>query len=142
MSVDYGQDILLDAELQPVVAANGQPALTSGAQTVVQDIRLRLYTGRDGLFYDPDWKAHVLDFIKDENTKANRLALCAEVVRRIEEDPRVVPASASCAVAAWDEKGVQLDAAFQLVDDDSVYNLVLTAGGSLADLVVADGSTY
>lgn len=138
----YGQDMLLDEELQPVIAANGEAALTNGAQTVVQDIRLKLYTGREGLFYDATWAAYVLDYVKDENTKANRLALCAEVVRRIHEDPRVVPGSASCAVVSWDQDGVQLEAEFQLIGEDHPFNLVLEAGGDRTDMVIKDVSPY
>ena len=40
----WGQDIALDDSGQAKVAANGELVLTSGVETGVQDIKLRLFT--------------------------------------------------------------------------------------------------
>lgn len=138
----YGQDILLDEHLQPVIAANGEAVLTSGPQSVVQDIRLRLWTGREGLFYDTTWRAYVLDFVMDESTDTNRMALCAEVTRRINDDPRTVPGSASCTVTTWDHTGISLSAEFMLIDEDHPFNLVIEAGGDKTEMVIKDVNPY
>jgi hypothetical protein len=138
----YGQDILLDEHLQPVIAANGEAALTSGPQSVVQDIRLRLWTGREGLFYDTTWRAYVLDFVMDEGTDVNRMALCAEVTRRINEDPRVEPGSARCTVIRWDHTGITLEASFMVIGEDHPFNLVVETGGDKTEMVIKDVNPY
>lgn len=142
MSETYGQDIMLDEHLQPMIAASGEVLLTSGPETVVQDIRLHLWTGREGLFFDTSWRAYVLDFVKDESTALNRMALRAEVARRIHEDPRVVPGSARCTVAVWDHTGVTLAAEFMLIGEDHPFNLVIEAGGDKTEMVIKDVNPY
>ena len=138
----YGQDILLDEKMQPKIAANGEALLTDGPQSVVQDIRLHLWIGREGLFFDTSWRAYVLDFIKDENPAANRMALCAEVARRIHDDQRVVPGSASCTVIVWDHTGISLAAEFMLIGEDHPFNLVVEAGGDKTEMVIKDVNPY
>jgi predicted PhzF superfamily epimerase YddE/YHI9 len=138
----YGRDIQLDEHMQPMVAANGEALITSGPQTVVQDIRVHLWTGRDGLFYDREYRAYVLDFVKDENTAVNRMALCAEVVRRINEDPRVVTGTAVCSVAAWDHAGVTLSAQFMIIEENHPFNLVIEVGNDKTQMVIKDVNTY
>ena len=85
----YGEDILLDQSMQAVVRANGELAVSEGTQTALQDIKLRLFTPLGGLFYDSEFGSGLIEFVKDENTVTNRLALAAEVKRRSNMDPRV-----------------------------------------------------
>lgn len=139
----YGQDILLDDNLQAVVAANGDMVYTTGVQTVIQDIKLRLLTPMGSLFYDCDFGSGGIEFIKDENTLSNRLALAAEVERQVNKEQRVVVGSARAEILSWDHKGVSISVNFNLIDEDHPFNLVILAGQSdKLDMVIKDVSTY
>ena len=102
----WGQDIALDASStglgQALVSAAGELALTDGVDTGVQDIRLRIFTRLGQLFYDEQFGSLIHDWILEENTAANRLGLEAELVTRIELDPRVLVGSVSARTLAWD----------------------------------------
>lgn len=89
----WGQDIALDANGQVKVAANGELVLTEGVDTGVQDIVLRIFTRLGGLFYDTEFGSLVHDWIAEDSTAASRAALEAEIIMRVELDPRVVVGS-------------------------------------------------
>ncbi len=82
----YGRDIKVDENMQVVVAANGEAVMTEGPGTGCQDIKLRLFTYLGTLFYDKEYGALIMDWVKDENTAENRKALEIEVVRRVRLD--------------------------------------------------------
>lgn len=129
MSADvYGQDIMLDEDLQVVVAANGELVLTDGPATGVQDIKLALFTYLGSLFYDIEHGSTVLDWIKEESTNATRSAFTVEVARCINTDPRVVPMSAKCKIASWDDKGIKAIASWQFINVTHPYNLIFEVG--------------
>lgn len=138
----YGQDIKLDEYLEPIIAANGEFVFTQGPETVIQDIRIHLFTGREGLFYDKNYKAFVLDYIMDESTIDNRNGLVSEVNRRINEDPRVVPMSAVTKIKKWDNTGIILHSTFNLINEDHAFNLVLNLGTEKAEMVIKDVNPY
>jgi len=134
----FGQDIRIDADGQALVAANGELLLTSGPETGVQDVRLRLGTPLGELFYDVDFGSLIHEFFRDELTSANRSAFEAEVERRIEEDPRVASGSVSCSVAAWDENGFSARAAWTFIDEDHPFNLVISYDSDKKTMVISD----
>ncbi|PKN25170.1 MAG: baseplate assembly protein [Deltaproteobacteria bacterium HGW-Deltaproteobacteria-21] len=134
----FGQDIRLDEGLEAVVAANGELVLTQGPETGCQDVRLRLFTRLGTLFYDQDFGALIHDWIREENTLFNRLALEAEIARRIGRDPRVVVGSAEARVAAWNENGVTVRASWRFIEEDHPYNLVIDMTDAKISIVVAD----
>jgi len=136
----YGQDILLDEQLQAIVAANGEVMVADGIQTAVQDIRLRLSTPLGSLFYDRDFGSRIPDFFHAENTLGNRQALCVEVVRRLNLEPRVDTGTPTCKVMAWDYMGVTLMATFNLIDEDHPYNLVIEINEDM-EVVIKDVNT-
>lgn len=138
MSEIYGQDIALDDAGQAKVAANGELVLTSGAETGVQDVRLRLFTPLGELFYDENFGALLYDWINEENTTANRQGFEAEVERRIQADPRVVVGSAWCKVQSWDERVLLARAGWTFIDADHQYNLVIELDGNKQDMVIKD----
>ena len=133
----YGQDILLGDALQAVVAANGEAVLSDGLQTVLQDVKLRLFTPLGSLFYDVAFGSLIHEFVKDEDTELTRQALCAEVETRLNEEPRIVPETPQCEVLSWDPDGVTLKASFLLIDETHPFNLVFRVGGDLTE-VIAD----
>jgi len=129
MSADvYGQDIKLDADLQAVVAANGELVLTDGPDTGVQDIKLALFTYLKTLFYDIDFGSVIFDFVKDESTSITRNDFCVEVKRCIHTDPRVVPMSAKCQITSWDHTGIIAAASWRFIDVTHPFNLVFEVG--------------
>lgn len=139
MSTDlWGQDIALDAQGQARVAANGEIILTEGVETGVQDIRLRIFTRLGSLFYDTDFGSLIHDWILEDSTAINRAALEAEIIQRVEEDPRVVVGSVRCSVVRWDEKGITAEASWHFVDEDTPLNLVLQINKLTMELVVED----
>uniref|UniRef100_C6E6P6 Baseplate assembly protein, putative n=1 Tax=Geobacter sp. (strain M21) TaxID=443144 RepID=C6E6P6_GEOSM len=134
----FGQDIKLGDDGQALVAANGELLLTSGAETGVQDVRLRLGTPLGELFYDAEFGSLIHEFFLDENSASRRMAFEAEVVQRVEEDPRVVLGSVSCSVIAFDERGFSAEAVWEFMDEDHQLNLVLVYDGDKKEMVIAD----
>lgn len=124
-----GSDIMVSLAdgdfLAAPVAANGELLLVSGSKTALQQVGLRLYTMLGALWYDVDYGSKVLLWIREESTQLTRQALCQEVETRVNDDPHVVPGSAACSVRDWDEAGVTLDLALQLIGEAHPYNLVL-----------------
>ncbi len=133
----YGQDILLTDEMQAAVAANGEVVVSTGLQTVLQDIKLRLFTPLGGLFYDQEFGSKVIEFVKDENTYMNRMALCVEVERTVGMDPRVVPGTVDCGIQSWDVEGVVLEVQFNLIDEQHPFNLIITITSEM-EMVIQD----
>lgn len=134
----WGQDIALDAAGQARVAANGELILTDGLRTGVQDVMLRLLTPLGSLFYDTEFGSLLHEFIKDESTTSRHMEFEAEVVLRVEMDPRVAVGSVACRVTAWDEISLTAEASWRFIDEDSPTNIVLQANKSTLELVIAD----
>lgn len=134
----FGQDIKIDEAGQALVAANGELILTAGVETGVQDVRLRLETPLGELFYDTDFGSLIHEFFLDESTQANRDAFEAEVERRIEDDSRVILGSVSCSVESWNEKGFTAKAAWEFINYDHPYNLVISYDNDKKAMVISD----
>ena len=134
----WGQDIALDASGQVRVAASGELVLTEGVETGVQDIRLRLFTRLGTLFYDEDFGSLLHDWILEESTAENRSALCAEVLMRVEDDPRVEPYSVSARVLVWDEREIVVEARWRFIGEDQPLNLVMQLNKATRELIVED----
>ncbi len=134
----FGEDIALDADWQPVVLADGTLSLCAGADTANQDIAIRLYTVLGTLFYDVEFGSLIMMFVKDESTPLSRAALCAEVTRRINNDPAVKVGSATCTIRKWDETQAQLSASYVLITDTHPSNMVFSIDVESMTLRVAD----
>ncbi|WP_321495639.1 hypothetical protein [uncultured Desulfobacter sp.] len=133
----YGQDFLLDDNGLVAIAASGEAGVSDGIRTVLQDIMLRLKTPLGSLFYDQAFGSEIIYFVKDENTLANRLALVAEIAKRVQMDQRVVAMSAAASVVSWDENGVMARVTFKIIDETHGQNLVITVDSDM-DVVVSD----
>ncbi len=136
----FAQDIALDATMQARVAANGELVLTDGPETGVQDIKLRLFVYIGSLFFDKVFGSLLPDWVLEDNTETVRIGFGAEVKRRLNEDPRVQPGSASCSVTDWDELSIRAEAQFQFIDTDHAYNLVIEADRSKKEMVIKDAN--
>ena len=136
----WGQDIALDDSGQAKVAANGELVLTSGVETGVQDIKLRLFTRLGALFYDLDFGSLISDWFYEDSTATTRAAFLAEVTMRVEEDPRVVVGSVKSSYLAWDEKSLTVAVEWRFINEDQPLNLVLQADKSVRELVIKDGN--
>jgi len=134
----FGQDIKLDDSGGAVVAANGELVLTEGVATGVQDIGLRLRQPLGALFYDIDFGSLIYQWIKEDNTAANRMAFEAEVERRVQADPRVVVGTATCSVTSWDETGIVARCSWKFIEDDHQYNLVIEVDSLKMEVVISD----
>ncbi len=135
MSDIFGQDIKLDENMQLVIAANGEPVLTDYTETGEQDIRLRLFTRHGGLFYNDEFGSFVHDWIHEENTETARMGLENELEQRLNDDQRVSYGTASAEIRTWDEDGIVCDVAWQFIDEDHVFNLVIEIGED-AEMVI------
>lgn len=121
----YGADIAyVNNELQLVT--NGDVMLVHDEDTVIQDIFLRLSTPYGSLFYDKSFGSYLYQFIKEEDLQAVRFALCDEVARRIEDDPRVALGSAHAFIASYTDSSLTLKLSFSLRTTDTYYNLILS----------------
>ena len=104
----------------------------------MQDIRLRLFTRLGNLFYDTDFGSLLHDWIREESTASARSAFCAEVITRVEADPRVVPGTVTCNVTSWDAVSLTALCRWRFLDSDTPLSLVLQANKSTLELVIAD----
>lgn len=139
----FGQDIKLDESWQACVSASGELILTEdGPETGVQDIMLKLYTYLGSLWYDTEEGSTVLDWIKDENTEANRMAFVAEVRRTLRTDPRVAIGTEECTIESWDVSGIQAVVSWEFINENHKYNLVIhvDAETSKINMVVQDAN--
>lgn len=138
----WGRDIALDTANaglgRAVVTAGGELALTDGEATGVQDIKCRIFTRLGTLFYDRNFGSLVHDWILEENTAENRMALEAELVNRIERDSRVIVGSVAATTLAWDESKIIVQATWAFIGADQPYNLVLQYNKSTKELVTND----
>ncbi|MDY6904078.1 MAG: baseplate assembly protein [Thermodesulfobacteriota bacterium] len=134
----FGQDIKLGNDMQALVAADGSLVLTEGVETGVQDIRLRLITALGSLFYDVEFGALIHNWICEENTQGNRMALEAEVERRVKADPRVQMGTEKCSILSWDETGIVAEVSWQFIDADHGYNLVIKYDSDKKEMVIKD----
>lgn len=134
----WGQDIALDDNWQAKVAANGELILTDGVDTGVQDICLRIFTRLSNLFYDVNFGSLIHDWILEESTPATRAAFEAEIIMRIEADPRVVVGTVACSIINWDERSITAKASWRFLDEDSPANIVLQLNKQAQELVVKD----
>jgi hypothetical protein len=134
----WGQDIALAGDGQAIIAANGELALTDGPQTGEQDMRLRLFTRLGTLFYDVEFGSLIHDWILEESTEESRAAFCAEVLMRVEEDPRVVPYSVSASVLKWDDRQLIAAVNWRFIDVDQPTNLVMQLDKDTKELIVKD----
>lgn len=132
-----GEDILLDEAMQAVITANGEAAVSSGIETALQDIRLRLLTPLGSLFYDKEFGSEIINFVKEENTPGSRLALVAEVKRRVNMDPRVSFGTVTCEILSWDHTGITLLTKFELIEEPNPFNLVIEIGADM-EMVIKD----
>lgn len=136
----WGQDIALGELGQVLVAANGEIILTNGVETGLQDIRLRLFTRLGELFYDTNFGSLIHDWVLEDSTEETRAAFCAEVIMRVELDPRVVVGSVSCTVTEWDERSLTATLRFQFIGENSPLNLVLQANTLTREFILRDVS--
>lgn len=136
----WGQDISLDPSGQALVAASGELVLTDHTPTGVQDIRLRLFTRLGSLFYDTSFGSLIHDWILEESTPETRAALCAEVVMRVEQDPRVIVGSVAASILKWDEKSVSCSVSWRFIDVDQPLNIVWQADKLTKELVLTDAN--
>ncbi len=134
----WGQDIALDKNNNPKIAANGELVLTRWVETPLQDIKLRLFTRLGTLFYDKEYGSLIHDFIFEENTAQNRAALLSEIIMRIEKDSRVETGKVSAKILKWDEKGVQILINFTLIGEDNETNLLLRGDTYSKTLIIED----
>ena len=133
----FGQDIRMNDTGQAVVAANGELVLSSGPGTGCQDIRIRLFTPLGTLFYDHEFGSLLHEWVKDENTLSSRMAFCAEVARRVRQDPRVKFGSESCVIRSWDETGIRAGVSWKFINETHIYNLVIQVGNDM-EMVIKD----
>lgn len=136
----WGQDIALDGAGEALLAGNGELILTNGVETGVQDIRLRLLTRLETLFYDVNFGSLIYDWFFEESSPDSREALLAEIVLRVEQDPRVRPGTVWARVLSWDSCTVQVAVEWFFIASDQPSNLVLQADKVLHELLIKDVS--
>lgn len=124
----FGADIAVGNSFQASVAANGELVLVSGCDCAVQMVALGLFVYLGSLFYDISEGSTLLDWVREESTRTTRDGLCAEVERRVNVDPHVMPGTGVCKVLAWNHEGVDLDLRFTLIEQPHPDCLILKLG--------------
>jgi len=124
----FGQDIMIDGDLDAALSASGEMILTTGERAALQDIKARVETPIGGLFYDQAFGSRLVLNLYDEITAAVRQMIVLELEEVIENDPRVVMGSVTAEVVSWDHRSVTVQTSFSLIGEQNTYNLVVEVG--------------
>ncbi len=135
MKDNYGQDVLLDEYLKPVLTESGDVALTEGPQTIVQEIKIALATPLGSLFYDKDFGGELHLFKNTENTELERQLFVSEITRVINSNERVVANKTDVKISKWDETGITIEAKLYLLDEAHPSNLIIEQNSDLSLLI-------
>jgi hypothetical protein len=92
------------------------------------------------LFYDTEFGSLLHDWILEESTEESRAAFCAEVLMRVEADPRVVPYSVTTSILMWDERQLIAAVSWRFIDVDQPFNLVMQLDKDTKELIVKDAN--
>ncbi len=137
----YGQDIKLDDQLQPVTSATGEPALTVGVETAIQQIRMALVTPIGSLFYDQDFGGYMHEFKRENNDETEQLSLVSELVRTVNKDENVRPNETTAEILSMEGNGITAQVTFNLINEDNPFNLVIEKNSDLS-LLIKDINVY
>lgn len=108
-----GTDISL-VDMDFMIKADGDINLLTGRDCLAQDIKHMILTD-----------SGIQGYLKDEATEINKLDFQQTLAQLLENDPRVVPGSASCEVSVWERDKIRAAANFQPIDDGNPMNLVV-----------------
>lgn len=76
-------DIKLDNEWQLTAAANGDSLLTSGIESIIQDIKTEALTHEGDVFYDEEYGWSLLDFVQAQDDDLTRIEIKQRVQTKL-----------------------------------------------------------
>lgn len=112
-------------DVEPLPA--GDLFTTQYADTVLQDVWLRLVTPKGDLWAHPDYGINIYDYLHLESTMTNRMALCMAIREEVRKDPRIEPESVDAQVAVWNSHTheLKINLSFTIVGQTNRYDLVI-----------------
>jgi len=125
MSTDFGSDIKLGDNYDPIITATGEPVIIAGPASVAQDVRLAIQTPKGGLFYDPEFGSDVVDYVHDDCTDTNLRHLEIDLADSILSDPRVEYNSVSISAAGLVDGKIQAGCSFICGGVRNQYRIVV-----------------
>ncbi len=126
MNEDYlGTDIALNGT--DLSLTYGDFALVSCKECVLQRIILLLYTEKGALFYDESFGSNLFYFVQDERNELILKNYKFEIEEILKKEPLVNNESIQVDVI-YDKEEIRANVSFNILDYDTQYNLVITAG--------------
>ncbi|NHM25469.1 GPW/gp25 family protein [Desulfofundulus sp. TPOSR] len=107
------EDILLDAQGNFVVAADGDVETVSGLECLLQDVKHLLLTFPGDLWAHPEYGVGLQVFIQAEDNELNRLELEQLIKDRLGMDDRIEAESVRVNIKNWDLRRITLELAFR-----------------------------
>lgn len=120
----FGSDIMLNENMEVCLSANGELQLISNTDTVFQDIKLRLLTQAGTLFYNEDYGSNFPNFLMDDDTNEN--ALISEVIRTVEQDPRIEPYTCKVTIIENRAGYIKINLTYNLINEDTSINQTIS----------------
>lgn len=125
---DFGSDISCIADI------DASFAVVTGPTALAQAIARRLTTPRGALPYAPDYGTDVRLWLNDSFTTAQAGALQAAIEQEVEQDERVLSASA---FASYDSTAQALAVSLQLDTAEGPFGLVLSISATTVQILEA-----
>lgn len=125
----YGKDIKLNENMELIVSANGDVALIDNIDTLFQDIKLRILTSFGTLFYEENYGSNFSDFIFSDVVDNNSIS--SEVIRTIEQDPRIEPYSIKVSVIENSLGTIKAEVTYKLINEDTNINQTIDINKSM-----------
>ncbi|WP_051273252.1 GPW/gp25 family protein [Desulfotruncus alcoholivorax] len=111
------EDLMLDAQGNFVVAADGDAETVTDLDCLIQDAKHLLLTFPGDLWAHEDYGVGLQFFIQTENTELNRLELEQTIKNRLSQDERIKKESISVEISSWDLQRIKITVLFSPTDD-------------------------
>lgn len=129
-----GTDMMLEGG-ELIAAADGDAALVSDLECLIQDIRNEAMTYPGDLFYDPEYGYGLQDFIQKQGTEMVRLELTERIRRRLRGNEAIETNTVAVSVAVWDLNTIGVLANFRALDLDVTLSISVTADRVTVEVV-------
>ena len=130
MNEFLGQDWLC-GESGDLATRNGDAAMATPRQTVIQDVMDRISTPVGSVFYDKDYGCDLWKYRHKGITALKRLELLGDVEQALSEEPRLDPRYTTVTIDSWDLNEIRFTASMRVVGTDNDEIITLTVGDEI-----------
>lgn len=113
-------DMALDEDGNFVTTPDGDAALITGTDVIIQDVAHELMTAKGSIWLHPDYGGNVIRFMQAEDTPLHRKELVQEIMMVIQKHEYIDPESIQASVLEWDQsEKIRLQAVFDIRDPET-----------------------